>query len=402
MGEPSTAGIGDIIESRPPRRQRPRYVGLAVVVALAAAMAIPVALAERADRRTVAAPATPSAGSEPTSSPTPTSDPSAEENEGDGKRAARQARARARQARARVSLEQALARLPRGPRPAVPFVDGAMLHVNGRQVKLTNRRFVPRQQTRYGLLALLHSTGFTGAEDYEARYGLLDDDGSFDPLAHGVPLGAAVSPDGERAALGVAMVSQSRSRIVVRAVELASGATLDELRVTADTSVLGWWRDAVMLGSYRGPVRLWEPGGEPRMVLPPPLVVADFAGGLLVFETKHGRCSHVLSLRRLHHVQALECGGKSVETVSPFGRWALLRNSTLIDLNGEFAPFLLTSWPASQIVWEDSEHLLFQVYRSGRRPDVVVRCAISDGACERAYTQQDDHPLADLWLADAP
>jgi len=367
-------------------------------VALIAAVAIPAALAQLANRCTEAVPAsTPAGEPERTSSPTPTSEPSAQENGGDGKRAARQAQAR-------VLLEQALARLPRGPRPAVPFVDGDTLHVEGRQQQLTNRRFVPLQRTSYGLLTLLHSTGFTGAEDYEARYGLLDDDGSFRALAHGVPLGAAVSPDGERAALGVVMVSQPRRRIVVRAVELASGGTLDELRVTADTSVLGWWRDAVVLERHGGSVRLWEPGREPRPVLDPPLSaprrVAYFPQGLLLLQTNQGRCNDLVTVTRPDRVLAHGCGGQTIETVSPFGRWALLRKSSLIDLNGEFAPFPLTSWPASEIVWEDAEHLLFQVYRSGRRPDVLVRCAISDGACERAYTARDDHPLAQLWLAE--
>ncbi len=310
---------------------------------------------------------------------------------GDGDRRSDLRPAQAPGAALSPTAAQAVARLPIGPPPGVPFVADSVLYDNGKPLESFGPVAAPVTATRYGILVVQHGSGFAGANDYDAQYALVGGPVGYRLLATGGPRGASVSPDGELVAVGLESVKllskdKSEPRTTVKIVHLADPNKVTETRVPRGSRVVGWYRNGVVISEPGSGVTWWRLGAD----RPSPMTVEGHAvelGGEHVLVRVKGNCTRAVSLSAPDQVVAEGCNseGRAITSLSPSGRWALREDGAVVNLTSEGLDGPVLSWLPSQATWEDADHLLFVVERTsdeGSLPVVIIRCAVTDGRCE--------------------
>ena len=295
-----------------------------------------------------------------------------------------------------AEIQRWLSGLPTGRPPAVPFSVGDKIVDGASTIASPDMQTFPIARTANGLLVLRHSEGFTGAEDYDAEYRLVDPDGRVTVLAKGMPIGAAVSADGTRVAVGVAPAGKDA---VLRVVDVRYREVVEALQVTPDAAAVhGWAGDGVVVTTAQTGVpstSLWQLG-ERLTVLGVRMAVraAYPRAGLLLLGTEGDTCTDLVPVEDLAHpVLRHRCGPDQVMSVSPRGTWALDANGVVTGLTsvdvGHDGRLGVPGIPLWDAVWEDEEHVLLPVTdpsgadRPAFRP-VVVRCSAPGWKCEIA------------------
>ncbi len=252
-----------------------------------------------------------------------------------------------------------------------------------------------RGATTRGLLAIWHSPGFTGAEDFDERLVLLQPDGAHTILVTGylgTAGGAAVSADGARVAYAVTPATPGASATLT-VVDVGTQQNRTQPTEPA-TSVAGWSGEQVVtVMSAQAPrTVLWTPDlTEHRTLTDAAAVTAGPGSDRLMYESPDGRCRTVISTAGTKVYSG--CGTGKPAAISPDGRRVLLAGGQLRDLDtGAEQPFGTRLTGAGtpetglwESTWEDDGHLLI-ILRDPLLPAghaAAVRCDLA-GRCERA------------------
>ena len=307
-----------------------------------------------------------------------------------------------------------LAGLPAGEDVGLYSVHG-QLHDNGVVVDLPHgdHDFVVGR-VEAGWLLLAHSGGFTGAEDYGARYGLLRSDGSFGAILHGSPLGDGISADGSQAVVAAAPARpQAPAQLVV--VDTASGRTIWSSEIPAAAQVFGLVDGNVIYQRYvgRGAPEIWTLSPDGTQTLQGRGWLRDAApvAGLIAYE--RGRCSVVQSLTDpvsaspAASPQWQGCGRDNARSFSPNGRLKLTSGREVLDLQtGERATFAFSGQGVALsygVAWAGDDTVLFEV--GWPRRAALISCEVvlgGQGGCERVVALTHLEFGDKFWLADAP
>ena len=245
-----------------------------------------------------------------------------------------------------------------------------------------------------GLLVTATSKWFTGGDtDPDQALYLIRTDGSLKKLHKGPFHGVAVDPTGRKFAIAEVGLRLGAPVHIVIASLSQQGTTTSHTEPEA-TRLLGWTTQGLLM-SNTSRSWLWKPGGTSEAEIPQVVgaaVIPTDPDRLLV-ETRQEpqTCLHLYTLSSKQMGRVLTCGAGNGPLVSPDGRRAVV-GSTVIDLvTGRVGLELMNNLALSFAHWEDSTHVLTNVYAAEPPQDqpvtsIWVRCDVMSGACEQAPT----------------
>jgi hypothetical protein len=231
----------------------------------------------------------------------------------------------------------------------------------------------------------------------ELAVGRLDTSGAFSSFGPATGDGTSVSPDRSQVVF-VTPTGAGQARVTVR--NVATGKEIASWPTDPKTEVIGWNGDGIwfMPRSDRAQTRVWRPGSEPvpvdtdgrrltayrttdRILLSDPAQTGEDGQG-------PGPCVRVAELDGTRLRTVRERCGSSVSALSPDGKVLVTEGvsveAVLVDTGAKtrlkLSPGLFRAdYPS---IWEDDTHLLGQM-GFGMTRDVMLRCDVVSGACER-------------------
>jgi hypothetical protein len=237
------------------------------------------------------------------------------------------------------------------------------------------------------MFRVVHSGGFTGAEDYGAVAQLRDATRRWVVVAHGdVAAHPPLDASGRFVAFNVGHVNPAKRSVQswVYVVRLADARVLTRLRVDRSRLVSGWLGDQVRLAAFDDSTVQLLDWNRPTPVL------VDFAGA-------DRNCLSVWRLSKAPRTSD-DCAEDEVLAVSPDGRWAISRDLHWVRLHdgewltvdrrpdgvlGRSATFL----PDGRVLID----VIRSVSVSGTRVAATVLCS-RDSGCVRVPVR---HPAPD-------
>jgi hypothetical protein len=283
------------------------------------------------------------------------------------------------------------ATLPKGAAPRLPYTagtrDGGWLYDADTRVRLARGQ-------RLHVVGRVDGGWFVTRDNQRGGgdLGILSRSGTFTALGTSAGNYWAISPDRRYVAFG-AVDRHRRFRVAV--FDVSTGRRTASTTIERHTEITGWnshgiwYVTSVPGGQRQSRLRVWQPGGKPRLVPDGGYVVVERHPARMI-RIADSECVEVVVLGSAGRLETLRryCGpgisGGDLATLSPDGKVIVLPDGTARPVDG--GPVVRVRQnvmlPPEPMSWEDDTHVLLYDKENVRR----IRCDVRTGRCERVDT----------------